>query len=116
MRHSTNGTGLGNTWNVSAIMAKSLTWDPSAFARAPTRHPRRRFWNEAVAWQHASQRGGWAGMRSYVDQSSRSTRPTKGPQPDRGASCHDRCHRRAGRIVLDIRAGCTAFGHPPQDQ
>jgi hypothetical protein len=70
MRHSTNGTGLGDEWNVSAIMAKSLTWDPSAFARAPTQHPRRRFWNEAVAWQHASQRGGWAGMRSYVDQSS----------------------------------------------
>jgi len=51
-------------------MAKSLTWDRSAFARAPTRHPRRRFECEAVAWQLASQRGGWAAVRSYVDHSA----------------------------------------------
>src|SRR5258708_511162 len=51
-------------------MAKSLSWDRSAFARAPARRPRRRFENEAVAWQLASQRGGWAAFRSYADQSA----------------------------------------------
>ena len=59
---------MDSEWNVSALMAKSLTWDRTAFAKAPARHPRRRFENEAVAWQLASQRGGWAAFRSYVDQ------------------------------------------------
>jgi len=78
--------GLGDEWNVSAIMAKSLTWDPSASAGAPTRHQRRRFWNEAVAWQHASQRGGWAAVRSYVDQSA--DRRARRKDPNRIAELH----------------------------
>jgi hypothetical protein len=40
------GAGVDSEWNVSALMAKSLTWDRSAFARAPARRPRRRFENE----------------------------------------------------------------------
>ena len=61
--------GVDSKWNVSALTPKSLTWDRPAFAKASARHPRRRFENEAVAWQLASQRGGWAAFRSYVDQS-----------------------------------------------
>lgn len=61
---------MDNEWTVSALMTKSLTWDRTAFARAPTRQPRRRFENEADAWQLTSQRGGWAAFRSYVDQSA----------------------------------------------
>ena len=86
MKRLQNAAGLGDEWNVSAIMAKSLTWDPSAFARAPTKHGRRRFWNEAVAWQHASQRGGWAAVRSYVDQSA--DRRARRKDPDRIAELH----------------------------
>ena len=78
--------GLGDDWNVSAVIAKSLTWDPSAFAKAPTRHRRRRFWNEAVAWQHASQRGGWAGVRSYVDHSA--ARRARRKDPNRIVELH----------------------------
>jgi hypothetical protein len=70
VNQSQNSARQGGEWNISVVMAKSLTWDPSAFARAPTRQPRRRFSNEAAAWQHASQRGGWAGMRSYADRSA----------------------------------------------
>jgi hypothetical protein len=55
---------------------RSLTWDKSAFAKASARHPRRRFENEAVAWQLVSQRGGWAAFRSYTDRSAdRRARP-----------------------------------------
>jgi hypothetical protein len=61
---------VDNEWNVSAVMARSLTWDQSAFAKAPTRHPRRRFESEAIAWQLASQRGGWAAFRSSADDSA----------------------------------------------
>ena len=68
--HATEGTAVDGEWNVSAITAKSLTWDRSAFAKAPTRHPRRMFENEAVAWQQTSQRGAWAAFCSHVDQSS----------------------------------------------
>ena len=67
---ATEGTGADSERNVSALMAKSLTWDRTAFARAPARHPRRRFENEAVAWQLRSQRGGCAAFRSYADQSA----------------------------------------------
>jgi hypothetical protein len=61
---------VDSAWNVSALTARSLTWDRSAFARAPTRHSRRRFENEAVAWQLASQSGGWAAVRSSADHSA----------------------------------------------
>ena len=61
---------MDNDWNVSALTARSLTWDRSAFAKAPTRRPRRRFEREAVAWQSASQSGGWAAVRSFVDHSA----------------------------------------------
>lgn len=77
---------VDSQWNVSALMAKSLTWDRSAFARAPTKHPRRRFENEAVAWQLASQRGGWAAFRSYVDQSA--DRRVRRKDPDRIVELH----------------------------
>jgi hypothetical protein len=60
---------VDSEWNVSALIPRSLTWDQSAFAKAPTRHPGRRFANEADAWQQTSQRGGVAAFRSYVDQS-----------------------------------------------
>ena len=77
---------MDSEWNVSALMAKSLTWDRSAFARAPARHPRRRFANEAVAWQLASQRGGWAAFRSYVDQSA--DRRARRKDPNRIVELH----------------------------
>jgi hypothetical protein len=77
---------VDSEWNVSALMAKSLTWDRSAFARAPARHPRRRFENEAVAWQLASQRGGWAAFRSYVDQSA--DRRARRKDPNRIVELH----------------------------
>jgi len=50
---------MDSEWHASALTPRSLTWDRSAFTKAPTRRPRRRFENEAVAWQLASQRGGW---------------------------------------------------------
>ena len=62
--------GVDNEWNVSAVMVRSLTWDQSAFAKAPTRHPRHRFESEAIAWQLASQRGGWAAFCSSPDHSA----------------------------------------------
>ena len=77
---------MDSEWNVSALMAKSLTWDRSAFARAAVRHPRRRFENEAVAWQQASQRGGWAAFRSYVDQSA--DRRARRKDPNRIVELH----------------------------
>jgi hypothetical protein len=77
---------MDSEWNVSALTARSLTWDRSAFAKAPARHPRRRFENEAVAWQLASQRGGWAGFRSYVDQSA--DRRARRKDPDRIVELH----------------------------
>jgi hypothetical protein len=77
---------VDSEWNVSALMAKSLTWDRSAFARAPARHPRRRFEHEAVAWQLASQRGGWAAFRSYVDQSA--DRRARRKDPNRIVELH----------------------------
>lgn len=77
---------MDSEWNVSALMAKSLTWDRTAFARAPARHPRRRFANEAVAWQLASQRGGWAAVRSYVDQSA--DRRARRKDPNRIVELH----------------------------
>ena len=77
---------MDNEWNVSALMPKSLTWDRSAFARTPARHPRRRFGNEAVAWQLASQRGGWAAFRSYVDQSA--DRRSRRKDPNRIVEIH----------------------------
>src|SRR5712691_11618000 len=67
-------------------MAKSLTWDRPAFARAPARRPRRRFANEAVAWQLASQRGGWAAFRSYADQSA--DRRARRKDPNRIVELH----------------------------
>jgi hypothetical protein len=67
-------------------MAKSLTWDRSAFARAPARRLRRRFESEAVAWQLASQRGGWAAFRSYVDQSA--DRRARRKDPNRIVELH----------------------------
>ena len=70
---------MDNDWNVSALTARSLTWDRSAFAKAPTRHPRRRFESEAVAWQSASQSGGWAAVRSSVDHSADRRRRRKDP-------------------------------------
>jgi hypothetical protein len=39
-------------------------------SRTQARDPRRKFGNETVAWQLASQCGGWAAFRSYVDQSA----------------------------------------------
>jgi hypothetical protein len=60
---------VGSEWNVSALIPRSLTWDQSAFAKAPTTRPRRRFANEAVAWQQTSQLGGMAAFCSYVDES-----------------------------------------------
>jgi hypothetical protein len=77
---------VDSEWNVSALMAKSLTWDRSAFAKAPARHPRRRFEYEAVAWQLASQRGGWAAFRSYVDQSA--DRRARRKDPNRIVELH----------------------------
>jgi hypothetical protein len=70
---------VGSEWNVSALIPRSLTWDQSAFARAPTTRPRRRFANEAVAWQQTSQLGGMAAFRSYVDQSGDRRARRKGP-------------------------------------
>jgi hypothetical protein len=77
---------VDSEWNVSALMAKSLTWDRSAFARAPARRPRHRFENEAVAWQQTSQRGGWAAVRSYVDQSA--DRRARRKDPNRIVELH----------------------------
>jgi len=77
---------VDSEWNVSALMAKSLTWDRSAFARAPARHPRRRFENEAIVWQLTSQRGGWAAFRSYVDQSA--DRRARRKDPNRIVEVH----------------------------
>jgi hypothetical protein len=86
MKHSVEDTGLDNEWNVSALAARSLTWDRSAYARAPTRHPRRRFETEAVAWQQTSQRGGLAAFRSYVDQSA--DRRARRKDPNRIVEVH----------------------------
>lgn len=61
---------MDSDWNVSAITARSLTWDRSTFVKAPTRRLRRRFEGEAVAWQLASKRGGWAAVRSSVDHAA----------------------------------------------
>ena len=77
---------MDSEWHVSALTARSLTWDRSAFTKAPTRHPRRRFENEAVAWQLASQRGGWAAFRSYVDQSA--DRRARRKDPNRIVELH----------------------------
>jgi hypothetical protein len=80
------GDGMDSERNVSAMTPRSLTWDKSAFARAPATHPRRRFENEAVAWQLASQRGGWAAFRPYVDQSV--DRRARRKDPNRIAELH----------------------------
>lgn len=77
---------MDSEWNVSALTPRSLTWDRSAFSRTPARHPRRRFENEAVAWQLASQRGGWAAFRSYVDQSA--DRRSRRKDPNRIVEIH----------------------------
>ena len=77
---------MDNDWNVSALTARSLTWDGSAFAKARTRYPRRRFEREAVAWQLASQRGGWAAVRSYIDQSA--DRRARRKDPNRIVELH----------------------------
>ena len=52
---------------VSALLAPSLSWKPSARS-ATTKYPRRRFANEALAWQLVSQPGAWAGFRSVADR------------------------------------------------
>ena len=56
--------------HISAISPGSLTWDLPAIKRAPTKHPRKRFRTQAMAWQQMSQTGEWAGFRSYVDLSA----------------------------------------------
>ena len=71
---------------VSAVMARSLTWDRAAFARTPARHARRRFRDEAAAWQLASQVGGWAAFRSYADQSA--GRRARRKDPNRVVEIH----------------------------
>ena len=106
---ATEGAGVDSEWNVSALMAKSLTWDRSAFARAPARHPRRRFENEAVAWQLASQRGGWAAFRSVCGPVRRPASPAEGPEPDRRASCHDRGHRRQAGLCWGFEQDAQRF-------
>ena len=70
---------MDTDWNVSALMARTLTWDLSAFARAPATRPRRRFENEAIAWQLASQRGGWAAFRSFTDHAATGRARRKDP-------------------------------------
>jgi hypothetical protein len=77
---------VDSEWNVSAVTARSLTWDRSAFAKAPARHPRSRFEKEAVAWQQASQRGGWAAFRSYTDRSG--DRRARRKDPNRVVELH----------------------------
>jgi hypothetical protein len=77
---------VDSEWNVSALTVRSLTWDREAFARAHARYPRCRFQSEAAAWQLASQRGGWAGLRSYVDQSA--DRRARRKDPDRIVEVH----------------------------
>lgn len=77
---------MDTEWNISALTPRSLTWDKSAYARAPTRHPRRRFEHEAVAWQLSSQRGGWAAVRSYVDHSA--DRRARRKDPNRIVELH----------------------------
>jgi hypothetical protein len=62
---------------VSAVMARSLT--QAASIQAAPRHTRRRFRDEAMVWQHESQIGGWAGLRSYADQSARQRFRRKDP-------------------------------------
>ena len=71
---------------VSAVMAGSLTWDRAAFARAPARRARRRFRDEAAAWQLASQAGGWAALRSYADRSA--GRRARRKDPNRVVEIH----------------------------
>jgi hypothetical protein len=66
-------------WNVSALMARTLAWDRSALARAPATRPRRRFENEAIAWQLVSQRGGWAAFRSSTDHAAKGRARRKDP-------------------------------------
>jgi len=77
---------MDSEWHASALTPRSLTWDRSAFTKAPTRRPRRRFENEAVAWQLASQRGGWAAFRSYLDQSA--DRRARRKDPNRIVELH----------------------------
>jgi hypothetical protein len=77
---------VDSEWNVSALVPRTLTWDQAAFAKAPTTRPRRRFENEAVAWQLASQLGGWAAFRSYVDQSA--DRRARRKDPNRIVELH----------------------------
>ena len=72
--------------HISAISPDSLCWDGDAVKRAPTKSQRARFRAEAMAWQRMSQLGGWAGFRSFVDQSA--DRRSRKKDPDRVIEIH----------------------------
>jgi len=79
MKRTGRKAEAGSEWNASALIANSLTWDKVAYTKAPTKYLRRRLVKEAIAWQHASQRGGWAGFRSSADHSADQRRRQKDP-------------------------------------
>ena len=55
----------------SALIARSLCWDRATVIRTPTAKPRKRFADEAMRWQLASQLGSWAEIRAHINQTRR---------------------------------------------
>ena len=73
--------------HISAISPSSLSWNLKAVKASPTKKSRKAFQTEAMAWQQASQLGGWAAFRSVLDQTlARRVRPKD--DPDRIVEIH----------------------------
>lgn len=80
------GEALDKEGNVAALLVRSLWPYALTATEFQPKHPRRKFANEAVTWQLWSQSGGWAGVRSYLDQSA--DRRARRKDPNRVMEIH----------------------------
>ena len=72
--------------HISAMSPLSLSWDAASIRRAKTKHPRKSFCSQGLAWQQVSQQGSWAAIRSVVDQSK--DRKKRKQDPNRIVEIH----------------------------